>query len=914
MNNHNGVNIISSYISQAFVNMDYNEALNLYSECLQSILHKILIYTKDNTNMKENITNLINNETNIHTIIINAIQILKEQSFSSSPTPIVEAKILTKKSIATLSNADDVLKFIENMKQWLYFNCNFKHFLVKIIDLNVGDLINNRTSSENIRRWKIVYDNIINNYQNNSNNLYLINTIWFQQLRIIYFLYFLIDSKNISITATTTSSSNENSHNIQQQMINNDLITKIEMKEKEIEKLKQSYDELKANTIAKENENIRVYQTNKDLQTKMMEIEQSFSELKNANFELYSKNQEINKEIIELRNTNSELNSKNREIIELRNTNYELNSKNQEINKEIIELRNINYELNSKNQEVNNKLNESDIENNKMLKKNEEIEKNNNELDKTLKEYITEYNKLLENRNNDLRNYEIHSQTDNFEKQTLQQKLHQLSLDKSKENFEKNQVELNLRTTINELEKQLNNLNKTLETTKNDHEEAMRNIQIEVKNTIITQYEEEYHKFYIQYYKEVENLIVEDEDEDYKMKMEQEDDIKDVKKEIIQKHIAELLQNKKKSIKDLKNQIKLLEFENNQLHQQLNDGVEKSKLEQQLLMYKQNEKSLSQFKENMEAQMKKSDQKITDMEEKVYKSNIILTKQRQDLLEIERLISVEEEEEEEEENFHDAIDVKMKEEEEGEEKTLPLQTRIFQLLQNKNKRKQELERQLHATKKELSENQISLSRFNNDLKIQIKQYNEKIQDMGEKVANTLTERKENYYKNLLQIERLINKEEEEEEKRFADPEEESLQTRILQLLQNKNKEMEEQKQKLIHMANSNALLYTNNKQLISENNKMKTKLEVDYNQLMEVKNKFLSTMYPLLPLTQEGKQKEEIDSLQYIINIITNNLDQIQRRQDMLNEMNNDISNKEKSLNAMLQNIKKRMMVKKDLS
>ena len=200
--------------------------------------------------------------------MINAIQILKEQSFSSSSTPIVEAKILTKKSIATLSNADDVLKFIENMKQWLYFNCNFKHFLVKIIDLNVGDLINNRTSSENIRRWKIVYDNIINNYQNTSNNLYLVNTIWFQQLRIIYFLYVLIDSKNISITATTTttSSSNENSHNIRKQMINNDLITKIQMKEKEIEKLK-------ANTGAKENEIIRAYQTNKDLQTKMVEIE-----------------------------------------------------------------------------------------------------------------------------------------------------------------------------------------------------------------------------------------------------------------------------------------------------------------------------------------------------------------------------------------------------------------------------------------------------------------------------------------------------------------------------------------------------------------------------------------------------------------------------------------------------------------
>ena len=85
MNNHNGVNIISSYISQAFVNMDYNEALDLYSECLQSILHKILIYTKDNTSMKENITNLIINETNIHTIIINAIQILKEQSFRLQP-------------------------------------------------------------------------------------------------------------------------------------------------------------------------------------------------------------------------------------------------------------------------------------------------------------------------------------------------------------------------------------------------------------------------------------------------------------------------------------------------------------------------------------------------------------------------------------------------------------------------------------------------------------------------------------------------------------------------------------------------------------------------------------------------------------------------------------------------------------
>ena len=224
MNNDNSINTVSSYIAQAFINMDYNEALNLYLNSLQSILHKILMYTKDNGPINHYITDLIDNETNIHTIIINILQILKEQPSSD----FVNSKIMSKKHIATLHNVEDVLNFLERSKQWLYLSCNFKYFLMKVIELNSNDLIINdglTISFDTIQYWKIVYDKIINNHQYTGNNLYLINTIWFQQLRIISLLYFSIASR----------CPNGNDNQQKQQKLNNELQSALKLAKTQID-------------------------------------------------------------------------------------------------------------------------------------------------------------------------------------------------------------------------------------------------------------------------------------------------------------------------------------------------------------------------------------------------------------------------------------------------------------------------------------------------------------------------------------------------------------------------------------------------------------------------------------------------------------------------------------------------------
>ena len=183
--NQNSINTISAYISQAFNNFNYNQILNLYLELLKSILHTILIHSNDK--LKDIITNLINNETNIHNIIIYSIQILKENQFSVETYSEINSKSIIN-NINNLSNSQDILTFIKKMNKWLYINCNFKHFLTKIIELNLNEILQNSFLYDN---WNFIYTDIINNHFNN-NNL-LINSIWYQQLRLIHHLYLIIN-------------------------------------------------------------------------------------------------------------------------------------------------------------------------------------------------------------------------------------------------------------------------------------------------------------------------------------------------------------------------------------------------------------------------------------------------------------------------------------------------------------------------------------------------------------------------------------------------------------------------------------------------------------------------------------------------------------------------------------------------
>ena len=125
---------------------------------------------------------------------------LKEKNhFRRIDYPINDNNALAIKDISEITNADQILDFIVSKRKWLYFNCNFKQFLTKIIEINISNLESHLMDKTVIHCWKNIYEEIINNYHLSGNNLYLINTIWYQELRLIYFLYELINFKLLSI-------------------------------------------------------------------------------------------------------------------------------------------------------------------------------------------------------------------------------------------------------------------------------------------------------------------------------------------------------------------------------------------------------------------------------------------------------------------------------------------------------------------------------------------------------------------------------------------------------------------------------------------------------------------------------------------------------------------------------------------
>ena len=151
------INTISLYISQLLNNKEYNNALNTYSECLQTILNTILIKT-DCSHINSSISNLINNETNIHTIIVYSMQMMNEKHyFDITDFSVIDNNSLLK-DIFEIKSPEQALIFIRTQKKWLYFNCNFKNFLIKIVDLNLLNTSN--MDRKAISYWKDIYEEI----------------------------------------------------------------------------------------------------------------------------------------------------------------------------------------------------------------------------------------------------------------------------------------------------------------------------------------------------------------------------------------------------------------------------------------------------------------------------------------------------------------------------------------------------------------------------------------------------------------------------------------------------------------------------------------------------------------------------------------------------------------------------------
>ena len=855
-NHHNAIDIVSSYISQAFINLDYNKALNLYSECLQSILHKILIYTKNNSNMNENITNLIHNDTDIHTIIINAIQILKEQSLSSSSSSI-EPKALTKKNMATtLCNVQQVLDFMEKMKHWLYLNTsNFKYFLLKVIDLNINDLLYNRMSPDTIQRWKIVYDNIINNYQYNSNNLYLVNTIWYQQLRIIYFLYSLLLFGGINNIQTSSSSSNDDQQQQQQQLLINEIRIRLDTTKTENDKLKQDKDKLKA---------------------ELNDLQRQYTETIDKNTKEYT---ETIKKITE--DDSKKLQYYQEEMTRKKMTIDDVEQKNRNLHDEYLNLKTKYDEIIIQNKDLNNRIEhyyKAYYEEIKQIIDNDEEEEEGISKDVKMNQnesLQTRITRILQNRK--------------YLKSQLQSFKFQLSNNDNDKQYEI--IIQNLQTNINEKEKDLNNLKKK----NNEMIKDMEQI-VEQSNS------------YKKELKDIEILVSGKEEEE-------EEKFNDMTETNVIKRILNLLQNKKRKEEQLNYQLKTQnsEFVDKLHKQRMDNDTEKNELIQQL---REKENAVVYLNKTMEMKMKEYDEKIKNMEGKVYEN----------LKQFEKINTGGKEEE------------KMEEGEEEEEEKPNLEKYISYLIQNQNKNEEKLKYQMNELEntyslhfKELNDEKGKLTQqlrekerivetLNQMMEEKMKEYDNKIKSMEDKVFNTREKYRKGIKKIITEEEKEEIKEEEkkeEEDEDFYDAtevkmeeeeeEEEEIQNLKL-LLQNKKKEM---KNKLIHASNNNSQLYMDNmllKEQLQESTstceKYRTEtninLEMYYKQLIKIKDKLLS------PLLVKDEEKQE-ESIQQIIDIIIKHLDQFQFQNDeklkYLNDMHRNIESKEKSLNVMIENL-----------
>ena len=308
MNIDNSINSIGLYISQAFNASDFNYAFNLYSQCLYSILQAILKYNK-NSKIKEYINSLIDNETNIHTIILYAIQMIKEVSIHHDVISRINHKSLLSE-MNSIKTTDDIISFITLKKEWLYLNCNFRNFIVKILQLNINDINKN---NQTIPSWIEIYNEILNNFNINGDNIYLINSIWYQQMRIIFLLYsqlnFVIFTNNENDTTNTRIEiSNLKSQLQKLQKERDNWITEINQKTNIIEQLNKQNETLLKRKKA-ENEN--------QIQDIFAKLQQNIDENHKIIQQLKLDKQELQHKLIEYTQINNDLDLKNKHLTQL---------------------------------------------------------------------------------------------------------------------------------------------------------------------------------------------------------------------------------------------------------------------------------------------------------------------------------------------------------------------------------------------------------------------------------------------------------------------------------------------------------------------------------------------------------------------------------------------------------------------
>lgn len=191
------INQIKAHISEAFMKTNYNEALNIYSQCLHSILEAILVYARGKTKWESLIASNIDNGSSVHFTIMQLLLYLKEKSLSSRDDDDAighyHHSIIRNNNFHGLNNVDDIYKLLitldnggGNNIEEIYVNDNFKHLLHKIVDVNLGSF----DDDNNFDKWRQIYEHIVTYYPSNVMNLYsTANSLWYKQLKVLYKIY-----------------------------------------------------------------------------------------------------------------------------------------------------------------------------------------------------------------------------------------------------------------------------------------------------------------------------------------------------------------------------------------------------------------------------------------------------------------------------------------------------------------------------------------------------------------------------------------------------------------------------------------------------------------------------------------------------------------------------------------------------
>ena len=864
----NSYNSIDTIISQAFINMDYNKALNLYLECLHSILYKILTYTEEkNINMNENIIDLINNETDIHSIIINAIYILKEQSITRSNITINSKKI-TKKNIATLHDIDDISQFTETMKPWLYINCNFKYFLIKIIDLNINDLLNNRMCLITIKKWNDIYNNIIKNYQGIGNNLYSINTIWYQQLRIINFLYLLL-----------SNNSNFSENDIKQKELNDELGKKIIEKDENI----KTMENINSN-ITKEN--IKLIEENDNLNKKNIKLK-----YENTNYE-----QDINKYKQDIKQINDKLEESNKEnqilsnkyqneIKEMNDKLQKINQRNEYLSKNYEEtkqthntlqetIKNLSHNYDREIRQMNNKLQETNEEN-KQYQSNLDLQYSNNY--KSLETECYKYKNLCENYNEILNNIKriIEIET----KQDIKMEEENKFMDKHICNLiqNKNEIYKNLMENFNDEKKKFNDLYVSIQ--KIIKHEEVTDFDIENKKEKLSLNERIFNLLQnkntqiFNLKQSIENINIENQDKITEINKDKFIKIKNYMKdnndlsitlENTKQYYLNLIKNKDRANTELKTM-------NNELQIQLNEY--KIKLEE--------------FCESKKLKIGRMDEKIKIIMEKMKMFQKLVEKEEDDDVKMEKNDGYLKTDE----------SMKMEEEEEGEyywmDNINDLYDRMSQILELRKKHNlsllQSKETEIKHLKEKLNSFKIKNKKLNKDLSENMIELDKNKQEIN------------NMMDEMNDIQKLLKNEEKDDYNKMETKY--SLYIHIEKILQNKEQNIQNLFHNIDKLDEENRKLMERMQSLTAQCKVRQTEINSYYHQLTNVKNKILSTISK--SLFKEEKEEEKVISIQQIIDVIMTSLNSYEQTNlEKLNKMFEDIDNKEKSLNTMMENIK----------